>query len=787
MRKSMKRAVIAALALTTVFGSTVIASAEDAQIFNDGKEHTIQLENLDVKGDEAVGTWTPNTKINIEGNDITITNTSDDMYGVIDAESGTVINLGTDSTQNIIINAKGNGATGLNGYYESNINVYGKQLTVDADAYGIWVQNDDENLTRSDSAASITINSKNTKITAGEQGLLVYSGSKLTINNSLTVTAPDAISTRGNSTININQDGTGTVHLNGDINFESGETVPNSGAIAASNVNINLGENGTWEGSSKVTGYKTASDNNSTGEKASSDKSTGLSLTIPKGAKWTSTGSSFAQNLTLTDGGEANVADTLTIRKSLQVGAGSTVTAKELDIAESANASSEEGSMITADTLAIKENAKVNFAGTTNINKELTSAAGTEVNITNLNLADGATTALAGKTVYEPTAISADKVKKISASGDVEVNVDNASVASTGLKVGKNTVAVLEDADKSGKTTITGNNKEKAVSIGSTLQGTGKAVLDGSNVNYEVTVDSEAQPQTHKATMAQAGSLAAVIGGFDMASRAVGEMESDGISAFASVGGGEDRYDTGSHIKTNIWHAVAGVGIKNTAQSGSSTEYGLFYDYGDGNYRTYDGSGRGDGDVNYKGGGLFGKYTFDSKLYVEGSFRAGRVKNEADGVFHDASGNRYNLKTDSNYNAFHLGVGKVLEENGNDSLDVYGKYFHTHVNGDSFDAGGHYDLDSVDSDLLRIGARYNMKRGLWNHYVGLAYEYEFDGEADGTADGAHIERADIGGSSARLEIGTAVDTGKWTIGFNADAYMGQHRGYDGYISAGLKF
>ena len=51
----------------------------------------------------------------------------------------------------------------------------------------------------------------------------------------------------------------------------------------------------------------------------------------------------------------------------------------------------------------------------------------------------------------------------------------------------------------------------------------------------------------------------------------------------------------------------------------------------------------------------------------------------------------------------------------------------------TFDAKG--DLDAVTGIVLRVGARYTMKRETWNFYGGLAYEHELDGKATGKADG----------------------------------------------------
>lgn len=106
----------------------------------------------------------------------------------------------------------------------------------------------------------------------------MFSNSQLDISGSLTVTAPIAIDTRGNSLININQDGKGIVVLNGDIHFES--PVENSGTKLNSEVNINLvGEGSSWTGGIGKfykTGYESVS-----GVK-------GFHLTLSDGAVWNS-------------------------------------------------------------------------------------------------------------------------------------------------------------------------------------------------------------------------------------------------------------------------------------------------------------------------------------------------------------------------------------------------------------------------------------------------------------------------------------------------------------------
>ena len=87
---------------------------------------------------------------------------------------------------------------------------------------------------------------------------------------------------------------------------------------------------------------------------------------------------------------------------------------------------------------------------------------------------------------------------------------------------------------------------------------------------------------------------------------------------------------------------------------------------------------------------------------------------------------------------------------------------YTHQSGDSVTLGGAgngevYDFDEVNSTRARSGARLskeNCERG--TYYVGLAYEYEFDGEAKATVKGLSTPAPSIKGSSGMLELGYII-------------------------------
>ncbi len=199
----------------------------------------------------------------------------------------------------------------------TKIDIKAKELTVNAD-YGIWLQNNTETSTGKTEATSVTVNADKTVITGKESGLLAFSSSCLTINSDLAVTATKVMDVRGNSTVNINQDGKKSTVLKGDVVFETpnapGDS-QNSGALINAFVNVNLtGKASSWEGRSYQayrikyvedgkTKYKDQQSVGLEGDASYHGNVTGFNLTIAQGAKWTLSGDSFVNTLTLKDSG----------------------------------------------------------------------------------------------------------------------------------------------------------------------------------------------------------------------------------------------------------------------------------------------------------------------------------------------------------------------------------------------------------------------------------------------------------------------------------------------------
>ena len=331
--------------------------------------------------------------------------------------------------------------------------------------------------------------------------------------------------------------------------------------------------------------------------------------------------------------------------------------------------------------------------------------------------------------------------------------------------------------------------------VGTAFDGEGSATMENGNLVFRTKTSAGVSEQTHKAVMgveATMGLLASGIGHLDKVLDGFGNVSnagSDGASTSASIGGGKDRYETNSHVNINSWSAAVGVGARKETKKGT-LQYGIFGEYGKGNYTMHSDVGRSDGDAHYAGGGLMAKWTNKHDVYTEASFRLGRVSDTANDLLRDGAGNAYGYDIHATYYGAHVGLGKIFNYKGGKSLDVYGKFFYTKRDGCEFDAKQHYNLDSVNSSVLRIGARYGTTDKKWNWYGGLAYEYEFDGEAKGTVNGTEIRAASIKGSSVRGEFGMRMDATKdnpWRTDISIYGYGGKHRGFGGSVNVAYMF
>ena len=269
-----------------------------------------------------------------------------------------------------------------------------------------------------------------------------------------------------------------------------------------------------------------------------------------------------------------------------------------------------------------------------------------------------------------------------------------------------------------------------------------------------------------------------------------------GVKTFAAVHGNKSKYDVNSDIKINGWSTIVGVGNAAEFADGDNFSWGVFYENGSGNYRTYNSFNneffRGDGSLVYNGGGIAARYENNNGVYTEGSLRAGMLKSDMDNALRDASGNNYGYESESAYYGAHIGVGKIIGLSESSDLDVYGKFFHTYVEGDSFNvAGDKFEFDSINSDRLRIGARVTTnKENKFSTYYGLAYEYEFNGDADMKAQGINAPTQSLQGSSYMAELGLnyqPTPDSPWSFDLNLRGYTGERQGGSFNVQATYTF
>ena len=325
--------------------------------------------------------------------------------------------------------------------------------------------------------------------------------------------------------------------------------------------------------------------------------------------------------------------------------------------------------------------------------------------------------------------------------------------------------------------------------------GTGEMSVDNGNISYTLTEVSR-NTQTDLVGENRAAGAAFVNQGADIAADSLRLLDDGyhyGTQTFGAVYGNRSQYDVASDIKINGWSEIAGFGNIHEVKGGRLA-WGVFYENGTGNYRTWNTFNnemfRGDGSLLYNGGGAAVRLTKDSGMYYEASLRAGTLSSSMSNAVKDGNGNSYGFDSDSTYWGAHLGAGKLIQR-GSGQWDIYGKYFHTDIDGDSFEMGGdRFSFDSVTSDRLRLGARYTADTDkAWSLYCGAAYEYEFSGGSRMKAGQFEAPEQSLQGSTVFGEIGTVWGRkdSPWSMDVNLRGYAGEREGFSGMVQLAYAF
>lgn len=263
-------------------------------------------------------------------------------------------------------------------------------------------------------------------------------------------------------------------------------------------------------------------------------------------------------------------------------------------------------------------------------------------------------------------------------------------------------------------------------------------------------------------------------------------------SAFLSISGGKERAESGSYVDTKGINMNLGFAKEIENKSGKLV-IGPVVEYGHGNYDSYQDSGiKADGKANYWGLGIIAKQTNNNGFYYEGSLRAGRVKSDYSGNLRE--GLHVSYDSSATYWAAHLGAGKLMDVGHSNTLDVYGKYFYSRTGSDSTYLNGANEVanfDAVNSHRLRIGTRLTHALNEQNKiYGGLAYQYEFNGDARATYSTSGVAPSpSVKGSSGMIELGWQVKPGKspMTIDLGVTGWVGKQRGITANVQASWTF
>ncbi|MBC3536698.1 autotransporter outer membrane beta-barrel domain-containing protein [Megasphaera hominis] len=253
------------------------------------------------------------------------------------------------------------------------------------------------------------------------------------------------------------------------------------------------------------------------------------------------------------------------------------------------------------------------------------------------------------------------------------------------------------------------------------------------------------------------------------------------FTPYLVMGGHDLRADTGSYIDTQGLNANLGF-VKRVYQKGYTDTLMPFLEYGNGNYTSHlDDGARGDGDQHYVGAGLLARRDLQSGFHYEALIHAGQMK----GDFHGLVRNHLvSYDTSAPYISAMVGAGKIVKKDTT-SIDYYGKVFWTHLGSDSVqmhsDLGtSQYNFDSINSYRTRLGFRWTKDVSpTTSYYAGLAWNYEFGGDAQVRYGTFETPTASVKGSSGLLELGWQSKIDKdhdWGADVRVTGWAGVQRG-----------
>ena len=276
------------------------------------------------------------------------------------------------------------------------------------------------------------------------------------------------------------------------------------------------------------------------------------------------------------------------------------------------------------------------------------------------------------------------------------------------------------------------------------------------------------------------------------------------LTPFLAGQGGKSRYDTGSHVDVTGFSLIAGLTSAKKTEIGTAT-MAAFFESGWADYDAHNSfasaaSVNADGNTRYYGGGLLAHMAFPDfgpgHAYAETSLRTGWAETDYhSGDLRDSFGNTAAYDSGSAYYGAHFGLGYEWKLSDVSALDFYAKYFWTHQEGDHVRVmSDPIHFESADSHRSRFGVRYEHEFKtdgmVVKPFVGVAYEYEFDGEVSGTAYGLGMDKPELKGGTGIGEVGVTflptVDSA-FALDLGVQGYTGEREGVTGSFMLKYKF
>ena len=362
--------------------------------------------------------------------------------------------------------------------------------------------------------------------------------------------------------------------------------------------------------------------------------------------------------------------------------------------------------------------------------------------------------------------------------GDQITLIDAATLNADGINTGTLTDGLLQT-----EISITKDENKLVASIDS--------ISHDREVN-STTPEAKSPVETQAAMLSvlNAGNNLLATAGFDSAASVVEDELYGSLHPFVISSANKMRVESGSHVDVKGWNLNIGLAKKLKNNSGELLIAPVI-EYGRGSYDSYlDNGTHGEGDAHFWGAGLIAKQTNEDGLYYEGSLRLGKASTD----YKSASAGGISYDSDATYYAAHAGLGKIVTINDSDSLDYYGKLFYTRQQGDKVTVGNNatYDFDATTSLRSRIGARYTHKMDTKNAvYAGLAWQHEFDGEANAivttTLGSGSAPAPSVKGDTGIMELGWTANSDKLKLGLGVNGSVGKQKGVGFTLKLDFKF